>query len=146
MLASILIQENETVFNLKRSSSGTSTNTMDACSDNQVLFGISDQPENSENLPVTTPSSAPAHSSSSSSLLAVPPQQETTNEALSGTATVNSVPTVCSPRPFLCAILDSMDCVENDYAALFSICLLEALKQNRGEWVQKLTSSFILFV
>ncbi len=144
MLASILIQENETVFNLKRSSSGTSTNTMDACSDNQVLFGIADQPENSENLTATTPSLPPAHSSSSSSLLAIPPQQETTNEALSATTTVNNVPTVCSPRPFLCAILDSMDCVENDYAALFSICLLEALKQNRGELDQKLTSCTFL--
>lgn len=34
-------------------------------------------------------------------------------------------------KPFLAAILDSLSCVENDYAALFSLCLLYALANNK---------------
>ncbi|XP_072931785.1 protein CLEC16A homolog [Epargyreus clarus] len=35
-------------------------------------------------------------------------------------------------RPFLKTILDSMDCSENDYKALFALCLLFALINNKG--------------
>lgn len=116
MLASILIQENEAVFSLKRSSSGTSTNTLEACSDNQISFAITD---NSGNL------ESPQSPSTSTQM----PIEETTNETLS----VGVGPTkIFTQRPFLCAILESLECTENDYAALFSLCLLEALKQNRG--------------
>lgn len=128
MLASIIIQDNEGVFTLKRSSSGASTNTLETCSDNQVSFGIADQMDNSDN--VTSPQSV-VQSSSSSSLQVPGQQQETTNETLS-VIDSNTVNKVFSQRPFLSAIFDSLDCGENDYAALFSLCLLEALKQNRG--------------
>lgn len=36
-------------------------------------------------------------------------------------------------RPFLKTILDSLDCSENDYKALFALCLLFALINNKGE-------------
>lgn len=120
ILANIIIQENEAVFSLKRSCSGTSTNTLETCSDNQVSFAIAEcsQYENSN----------PVVQSSSSTSLGSPQMTETSNETLS----VNNVNKVLSQRPFLCAIFDSLDCTENDYAALFSLCHLEALKQNRG--------------
>ncbi|XP_063893957.1 protein CLEC16A homolog isoform X3 [Helicoverpa armigera] len=35
-------------------------------------------------------------------------------------------------RPFLKTILDSLDCSENDYKALFALCLLFALINNKG--------------
>ncbi|XP_050345845.1 protein CLEC16A homolog isoform X1 [Nymphalis io] len=35
-------------------------------------------------------------------------------------------------RPFLKTILDSLDCSENDYKALFALCLLYALINNKG--------------
>lgn len=36
-------------------------------------------------------------------------------------------------RPFLKTILDSLDCNENDYKALFALCLLFALLNNKGK-------------
>lgn len=36
-------------------------------------------------------------------------------------------------RPFLKTILDSLDCRENDYKALFALCLLFALINNKGK-------------
>lgn len=36
-------------------------------------------------------------------------------------------------RPFLKTIFDSLDCSENDYKALFALCLLFALINNKGE-------------
>lgn len=38
-----------------------------------------------------------------------------------------------SNRPFLDMILQSLDCCENDYLALLSLCLLYALCNNKGE-------------
>lgn len=38
-----------------------------------------------------------------------------------------------SSRPFLDMVLASMDCVENDYMALLSLCLVYALANNKGE-------------
>ncbi|XP_045772199.1 protein CLEC16A homolog isoform X2 [Maniola jurtina] len=35
-------------------------------------------------------------------------------------------------RPFLKTVLDSLDCSENDYKALFALCLLYALINNKG--------------
>lgn len=43
-------------------------------------------------------------------------------------------------RPFLKTILDSLDCSENDYKALFALCLLFALINNKGMY----TSSFLI--
>lgn len=37
-------------------------------------------------------------------------------------------------RPFLKTILDCLDCSENDYIALFALCLLFALINNKGTW------------
>lgn len=37
-------------------------------------------------------------------------------------------------KPFLKTILDSLDCSENDYKALFALCLLYALINNKGEF------------
>lgn len=37
-------------------------------------------------------------------------------------------------RPFLKTILDCLDCSENDYIALFALCLLFALINNKGMW------------
>lgn len=39
-----------------------------------------------------------------------------------------------SSRPFLDMVLASMDCVENDYLALLSLCLVYALANNKGEY------------
>jgi protein CLEC16A len=38
-----------------------------------------------------------------------------------------------SNRPFLDMVLQSLDCVENDYLALLALCLLYALANNKGE-------------
>ena len=38
-------------------------------------------------------------------------------------------------RPFLAAVFDAMDCAENDYLALFALCLIHAMQQNTGERV-----------
>ena len=38
-----------------------------------------------------------------------------------------------SPRPFMTAILDALDCSQNDYTALFALCLLHAIGNNKGE-------------
>lgn len=40
-----------------------------------------------------------------------------------------------SNRPFLDMVLQSLDCVENDYLALLSLCLLYALANNKGRLV-----------
>ena len=37
-----------------------------------------------------------------------------------------------APRPFMAAILDALDCSENDYTALFALCLLHAIGHNKG--------------
>lgn len=39
-----------------------------------------------------------------------------------------------SNRPFLDMVLQSLDCSENDYLALLSLCLLYALANNKGEF------------
>ena len=36
-------------------------------------------------------------------------------------------------RPFLSSVLEAGDCSENDYLALFSLCLLRAIQINEGE-------------
>ena len=38
-----------------------------------------------------------------------------------------------SSRPFLQSVLDALDCYDNDYTALFALCLLYALGHNTGE-------------
>lgn len=40
-----------------------------------------------------------------------------------------------SSRPFLDMILSALECSENDYLALLSLCLLYALCNNKGEFV-----------
>ena len=35
-------------------------------------------------------------------------------------------------RPFLASVFEAMDCQENDYLALFALCLVYALQQNGG--------------
>lgn len=40
-----------------------------------------------------------------------------------------------SNRPFLDMVLQSLDCVENDYLALLSLCLLYALANNKGKLI-----------
>ena len=35
-------------------------------------------------------------------------------------------------RPFLTMIFDVMNCSENDYLVLFSVCLLRAIQRNEG--------------
>lgn len=40
-----------------------------------------------------------------------------------------------SNRPFLDMVLQSLDCSENDYLALMSLCLLYALANNKGEQI-----------
>lgn len=39
-------------------------------------------------------------------------------------------------RPFLKTIFDSLDCFENDYKALFALCLLFALINNKGAYLE----------
>jgi len=39
-------------------------------------------------------------------------------------------------RPFLTAVLEAMDSNENDYAALFALCLLHSLVQNSGSYIK----------
>ena len=38
-----------------------------------------------------------------------------------------------SKRPFLSSVFDSLETSENDYTALFSLCLLHALLKNKGK-------------
>lgn len=38
-----------------------------------------------------------------------------------------------SNRPFLDTVLEALDCNENDYLALLSLCLLYALANNKGK-------------
>lgn len=59
-----------------------------------------------------------------------------------GTAAMNAAASAAgsagaadSSRPFLEMVLASMDCVENDYLALLSLCLVYALANNKGEGV-----------
>jgi protein CLEC16A len=35
-------------------------------------------------------------------------------------------------RPFLTSVFDALDPTENDYLALFALCLLYAIQQNSG--------------
>lgn len=42
-----------------------------------------------------------------------------------------------SNRPFLDMVLASMDCVENDYMALLSLCLVYAMANNKGEYRER---------
>ena len=42
-------------------------------------------------------------------------------------------PPAAAARPFMAAILDALDCSENDYTALFALCLLHAIGHNKGE-------------
>lgn len=46
----------------------------------------------------------------------------------------NSINTPESSRPFLDMILSALECSENDYLALLSLCLLYALCNNKGEY------------
>lgn len=41
-------------------------------------------------------------------------------------------------RPFLEGIFQVMSCEENDYMALFGLCLLYAIQQNAGEWPEEI--------
>ena len=36
-------------------------------------------------------------------------------------------------RPFLTAVFKALNCSENDYLVLFSLCLLRAIQENEGE-------------
>ena len=40
-------------------------------------------------------------------------------------------------RPFLQAVFHAMDCNENDYLALFALCLIYAMQQNSGKMDKK---------
>lgn len=50
-------------------------------------------------------------------------------------------------RPFLKTVVDSLDCTENDYKALFALCLLYALINNKGSlykhYITRLQTMFI---
>ncbi|XP_037093769.1 protein CLEC16A homolog [Pollicipes pollicipes] len=39
------------------------------------------------------------------------------------------------PRPFMATILESLDCTQNDYTALFALCLLYAIGHNKVEGI-----------
>ena len=39
---------------------------------------------------------------------------------------------LCFSRPFLDTIYSALNCTENDYSALFALCLLYAMLHNRG--------------
>lgn len=39
-----------------------------------------------------------------------------------------------SNRPFLDTVLSALDCTENDYSALLSLCLIYALATNKGKF------------
>ena len=41
-----------------------------------------------------------------------------------------------SSRPFLKSVFEALNCSENDYAALFALCLLYALGHNEGKIVK----------
>lgn len=41
-----------------------------------------------------------------------------------------------SDKPFLETVYNSLDCLENDYAALFALCLLYALANNKGNYLR----------
>ncbi|KAF0312325.1 Protein CLEC16A [Amphibalanus amphitrite] len=47
-------------------------------------------------------------------------------------ATPSAAAAVSSPKPFMASILDALDCSENDYTALFALCLLHAIGHNKG--------------
>ena len=36
-------------------------------------------------------------------------------------------------RPFLTVVFEVLDCSENDYLVLFSLCLLRAIQENEGK-------------
>ena len=36
-------------------------------------------------------------------------------------------------RPFLAAVFETMECAENDYLALFALCLIYSMQNNTGE-------------
>ena len=36
-------------------------------------------------------------------------------------------------RPFLAAVFETMECAENDYLALFALCLIYSMQHNTGE-------------
>ena len=38
-------------------------------------------------------------------------------------------------RPFLAAVFETMECAENDYLALFALCLIYSMQNNSGERV-----------
>ena len=44
-------------------------------------------------------------------------------------------------RPFLAAVFETMECAENDYLALFALCLIYSMQNNSGERVFLLESS-----
>lgn len=47
-------------------------------------------------------------------------------------------------RPFLKTVLESLDCSENDYKALFALCLLFALINNKGELFYKILTCYLI--
>ncbi|EDV93494.1 protein CLEC16A homolog [Drosophila grimshawi] len=57
-----------------------------------------------------------------------------------------STPAFAEPqlaKPFLDTVLQSLDCTENDYLALLSLCLIYAMSHNRGmksEWFEQVLS------
>lgn len=44
----------------------------------------------------------------------------------------SSITPEASDRPFLDTVLSALDCTENDYLALLSLCLIYALAHNKG--------------
>ena len=40
--------------------------------------------------------------------------------------------TVCFYRPYLAAVFAALDCSDDDYKALFTLCLLYAMLHNKG--------------
>lgn len=49
--------------------------------------------------------------------------------------TTERKPSIVETKPFLETILKSLDCSENDYIALFALCLLYALVNNKGQYI-----------
>src|SRR4029434_8644109 len=49
---------------------------------------------------------------------------------------VLSLPLALSPRPFLDMVYNALDCTEDDYHALFVLCLLYAMSHSKGIGLQ----------
>jgi len=143
LLANILINGNEGVFQFKAepsppklrlSSSSTSTPTPTLSSSNENFklelgLGESSQETNQTHSSEEEPMEADRISSSSSSEL----ETQEKLRVLEGLHFQRN-PDVSdlSQRLILTSILNSLDATENDYAALFALCLLHAIHDNAG--------------